>query len=238
MHQRRTNETDRLQQRTTTRAILRRNSDAIMRSTSLLPLLGTQTVACAPLHVSGFPITLHSSLFIASTRSSLHLHPTSVVSLWPCFQVFELVVHSPDSQFTFGTRGSGVRTQKGPESRPKVDLSPRIMILLRSALLWATLCPLSWAWAPRIPDSGRRHRLHAAGADIEQPPVDAAASPQNVRAKVNEIDFCIAPADVSMSRKSSSLTAALNNASNRAVRRILLSRSWPSAEALNLSVRS
>ncbi len=34
-----------------------------------------------------------------------------------------------------------------------------------------------------------------------------------------------------------SLTRALNNASNRAVRRILLSRSWPSAEALNLSLR-
>ncbi|KAL3822268.1 hypothetical protein ACHAXA_005901 [Cyclostephanos tholiformis] len=34
-----------------------------------------------------------------------------------------------------------------------------------------------------------------------------------------------------------SLTRALNTASNRAVRRILLSRSWPSAEALNLSLR-
>lgn len=34
-----------------------------------------------------------------------------------------------------------------------------------------------------------------------------------------------------------SLTRALNNASNRAVRRILLARSWPSAEALNLSLR-
>ena len=69
------------------------------------------------------------------------------------------------------------------------------------------------------------------------------------RGKVNEIDFCIAPADVSLSRsystsadestsdKSLSLTRALNNASNRAVRRILLARSWPSAEALNLSLR-
>ena len=38
-------------------------------------------------------------------------------------------------------------------------------------------------------------------------------------------------------RRSVSLTRALNSASNRAVRRILLSRSWPSAEALNLSLR-
>lgn len=35
-----------------------------------------------------------------------------------------------------------------------------------------------------------------------------------------------------------SLTRALNTASNRAVRRILLARSWPSAEALNLSLRT
>jgi len=34
-----------------------------------------------------------------------------------------------------------------------------------------------------------------------------------------------------------SLTRALNSASNRAVRRILLSRSWPSSDALNLSLR-
>jgi hypothetical protein len=90
------------------------------------------------------------------------------------------------------------------------------------------------------------------------------------RGKVNEIDFCIAPADVSLSRAYAnffgsnsndrgdtttsstkttatslkedaavglSLTRALNNASNRAVRRILLARSWPSAEALNRSLR-
>jgi len=76
------------------------------------------------------------------------------------------------------------------------------------------------------------------------------------RGKVNEIDFCIAPADVSLSRAYSvsespksastetedsprlvSLTRYLNNASNRAVRRILLARSWPSAEALNMSLR-
>lgn len=102
------------------------------------------------------------------------------------------------------------------------------------------------------------------GADIEQPPVEAveplkasdAASDLSTmaRGKVNEIDFCIAPADVSLSRAYGStpttsssdntastpilsLTRALNNASNRAVRRILLARSWPSAEALNLSLR-
>lgn len=38
-------------------------------------------------------------------------------------------------------------------------------------------------------------------------------------------------------RPTMSLTRALNNASNRAVRRILLSRSWPTSEALNLSLR-
>ncbi|CAB9518295.1 expressed unknown protein [Seminavis robusta] len=89
----------------------------------------------------------------------------------------------------------------------------------------------------------------------ESPAVpEAMAAPS--RGKVNEIDFCIAPADVSLSRsyaKSASamlvtsatedaspvlsLTRALNNASNRAVRRILLARAWPSAEALNKSFR-
>jgi nitrite reductase/ring-hydroxylating ferredoxin subunit len=88
-------------------------------------------------------------------------------------------------------------------------------------------------------------------------------------AKMNEIDFTLAPSDVSLSRcyqiakdnkqfslsnssssstkeedsetssaQSLSLTRALNTASNRAVRRILLARSWPSAEALNLSLRT
>jgi hypothetical protein len=127
------------------------------------------------------------------------------------------------------------------------------------------------------------HRaLPATGADIEQPPMMTNDSPErradipttatldsNKRGKVNEIDFCIAPADVSLSRAYGtsmssfspttsatdgkatttttmntdmnmvglSLTRALNNASNRAVRRILLARSWPSAEALNRSLR-
>jgi hypothetical protein len=112
------------------------------------------------------------------------------------------------------------------------------------------------------------------GADIEQETQEA-PQPQVVgeniiyRGKVNEIDYCIAPADVSLSRaygkiddnqqqqnahdkdnlteenvdtkassiQSMSLTQALNNASNRAVRRILLAKCWPSEEALNLSLR-
>mmetsp|Transcript_23748 Transcript_23748/g.25378 ORF Transcript_23748/g.25378 Transcript_23748/m.25378 type:complete len:710 (-) Transcript_23748:62-2191(-) len=97
------------------------------------------------------------------------------------------------------------------------------------------------------------------GADIEQE-TDEKPQPQVVgdtiiyRGKVNEIDYCIAPGDVSLSSVSGkmitksdddkttssqtmSLTKALNNASNRAVRRILLAKSWPSEEAFNLSLR-
>lgn len=93
------------------------------------------------------------------------------------------------------------------------------------------------------------------GADIEQGVGDSQLQTGDgsffYRGKVNEIDYCIAPADVSLSRayaqsstnsdnptqKSLSLTQSLNNASNRAVRRILLARCWPSEEALNLSLR-
>ena len=95
-----------------------------------------------------------------------------------------------------------------------------------------------------------------AGADIEQE-AEQKEAPQIVgdkiiyRGKVNEIDYCIAPGDVSLSRVSGtilegdddkspqtiSLTQALNNASNRAVRRILLAKSWPSEEAFNTSLR-
>lgn len=94
------------------------------------------------------------------------------------------------------------------------------------------------------------------GADIEQETEEKQA-PQVVgdkiiyRGKVNEIDYCIAPGDVSLSRASGklsegddekspqtiSLTQALNNASNRALRRILLAKSWPSEEAFNSSLR-
>lgn len=115
------------------------------------------------------------------------------------------------------------------------------------------------------------------GADIDAEgavvSADAGSNPfMSARGKVNEIDFCIAPADVSLSRSykdaemttttttttatsttttaaaaattttttatsTMSLTRFLNNASNRAVRRILLARSWPSPEALNRSLR-
>eukprot|EP00980_Cylindrotheca_fusiformis_P007106 scaffold1489_cov194-Cylindrotheca_fusiformis.AAC.16 len=93
------------------------------------------------------------------------------------------------------------------------------------------------------------------GADIEQ---EVGNDRQQVvgntvlyRGKVNEIDYCIAPADVSLSRaydqtindnsipkaNTLSLTQVLNNASNRAVRRIILARCWPSEDALNMSFR-
>lgn len=96
--------------------------------------------------------------------------------------------------------------------------------------------------------------LAVPGADIEQEeevPAQVVGTTVVYRGKVNEIDYCIAPADVSLSRayeqstkdtenptlKTLSLTRALNNASNRAVRRILLARCWPSEEALNSSLR-
>ena len=110
------------------------------------------------------------------------------------------------------------------------------------------------AFSPHFSHQRYSTAVWTAGADIEQPqetedPLPPVAEPDTInRGKVNEIDFCIAPADVSLSRsygaaasaassKSLSLTRALNNASNRAVRRILLARSWPSAEALNMSLR-
>lgn len=108
--------------------------------------------------------------------------------------------------------------------------------------------------------------------EAENPAEISTRQPQTfqLRGKVNEIDFCMAPSDVSLSRaysqvaykgegsmsdqqggdssntsttkksqvETASLTRALNNATNRAVRRILLARSWPSAEALNLSLRT
>ena len=94
------------------------------------------------------------------------------------------------------------------------------------------------------------------GADIEQE-AEEKQTPQVIgdkiiyRGKVNEIDYCIAPSDVSLSRASGkpsngngikspqtiSLTQFLNNASNRAVRRILLAKSWPSEEAFNMILR-
>jgi len=94
------------------------------------------------------------------------------------------------------------------------------------------------------------------GADIEQE-AEEKQPPQVVgdtiiyRGKVNEVDYCIAPGDLSLSSaigkvskgeddkslQTISLTQALNNASNRAMRRILLAKSWPSEEAFNMSLR-
>jgi len=94
------------------------------------------------------------------------------------------------------------------------------------------------------------------GADIEQEagekqPPQVVGDKIIYRGKVNEVDYCIAPGDISLSCASGkistgdddkspqtiSLTQALNNASNRAVRRILLAKSWPSEEAFNRSLR-
>eukprot|EP00977_Amphora_coffeiformis_P024100 scaffold15076_cov155-Amphora_coffeaeformis.AAC.4 len=146
-------------------------------------------------------------------------------------------------------------------------------------LVLGVLLDRSWGWMllPASSSSSLATLLRAVpGADIEQPTVvvdDNNKGPVTAdstgglatRGKKNEIDFTVAPADVSLSRaygqpppSSSgqlpatvaaldnsnentqpvmSLTLALNNASNRAVRRIILARSWPSAEALNLSLR-
>jgi hypothetical protein len=168
-----------------------------------------------------------------------------------------------------------------------------LMLVAVSQPPWLSILLEIQAWSPSLYRNGccpihrgcqfrsLRLALPTTGADIEQPPMTIADASErradipttasvdaNKRGKVNEIDFCIAPADVSLSRaygtsmSSSSpattatdgvvttttmntdmnmvglsLTRALNNASNRAVRRILLARSWPSAEALNRSLR-
>ena len=118
-----------------------------------------------------------------------------------------------------------------------------------------------------LPSNKSPMKKSVPGADIEQDSglgspakstattkAQGATSTVYYRGLVNEIDYCIDPSDVSLSRAYStsennsngevgnnlttlSLTRALNNASNRAVRRILLVRCWPSPEALNLSLR-
>lgn len=136
-----------------------------------------------------------------------------------------------------------------------------------------------------LPSRSSSPLLQAQPTAVEEESTTSTAAdgsiPFQSRGKVNEIDFCMAPSDVSLSRSYGatssssssdktteaetdaevevqaaaatttaaasatdasgrrvlSLTRSLNNASNRAVRRILLSRSWPSAEALNLSLR-
>jgi hypothetical protein len=106
------------------------------------------------------------------------------------------------------------------------------LTLALALMLWSAVSTQAFVTQsqPRPSSAATQTRIWATpGADIEQNTTP--------RGKVNEIDFCIAPADASLSQSVSSLTRYLNNASNRAVRRILLARSWPSAEALNLSLR-
>lgn len=82
-------------------------------------------------------------------------------------------------------------------------------------------------------------RAFSSAADIEQPSIDEQVEdtkPKTTRSKVNEIDYCLDPADVSLRSVRNSMTYALNDASNRVVRRILLTRSWRSPEALNQSL--
>lgn len=151
----------------------------------------------------------------------------------------------------------------------------RTTILVLGVLSWDR--SKAWGWVLRPSSSSSSKHLVTSlqavpGADIEQPSVaqqdnDGPVTADStgglaIRGKKNEIDFTVAPADVSLSRAYGqptssggqlstipaldnnentqpvmSLTLALNNASNRAVRRIILARSWPSAEALNLSLR-
>jgi hypothetical protein len=163
----------------------------------------------------------------------------------------------------------------------------RTAVDILSLLSWSLLSssPMSMEALSSVPYSSWSHTVAKGsssriilaavpGADIEQETNDAPQPHvvgQNIiyRGKVNEIDYCIAPADVSLSRayikddsviskhngksnnakngedsdsstgapQSISLTQALNNASNRAVRRILLAKCWPSEEKLNLSLR-
>lgn len=124
------------------------------------------------------------------------------------------------------------------------------------ALVHASILQSTNAFTLPKPVTQKVSGLAVSGADIEQE-ADEKQAPQVVgdriiyRGKVNEVDYCIAPGDVSLSRVSGkvlqgeddkspqtiSLTQALNNASNRAVRRILLAKSWPSEEAFNTSLR-
>lgn len=132
-------------------------------------------------------------------------------------------------------------------------------ILFSSAVLVSLLSSHVPALVSPLYDSSSSRSLSlsstVSGADIEQEvggnQAQGVGSTVQYRGKVNEIDYCIAPADVSLSRaydqttkdnslpnsNTLSLTQALNNASNRAVRRIILARCWPSEEALNMSLR-
>ena len=131
-----------------------------------------------------------------------------------------------------------------------------------------TVTRLNKSWKPTKGKSFSRQSVRLwSSSDVVSSPASPSSPSPNIssRGRVNEIDFCMAPSDVSLSRyynnnnlnttytgtndgnlysgtdtnntQAVSLTRALNNLSNRAIRRILLSRSWPSAEALNLSLR-
>jgi hypothetical protein len=182
-----------------------------------------------------------------------------------------------DDDVSADSEGSQIQPEENKMMTP-LKFASSLVLLATAASAWsigATASPRRRSNSNKLTSRSSYNsrycllRLEAVqGADIEQPTEEetltlrpgAASSSADIsliqaRGKVNEIDFCIAPADVSLSRaygtsssSSSSnavasppvilsLTRALNNASNRAVRRILLARSWPSVEALNLSLR-
>ena len=59
-----------------------------------------------------------------------------------------------------------------------------------------------------------------------------------ITTKKNEINFCLSPSDPSLSSPSSlSITRSLNSAVNGGLRRIMLSRSWPTKEAMEVLLR-
>jgi len=67
-------------------------------------------------------------------------------------------------------------------------------------------------------------------------PPAAVNSPVMTTTTINEIDFCLSNLDSSLSLAASdrpSMTSFLNVATNRALRRIILARSWPSEEKLS-----
>ena len=92
------------------------------------------------------------------------------------------------------------------------------------------------AWVAPHPKIESFPVAFSSAADIEQPSIEDVEKPKTTRSKINEIDYCIDPADVSLGSVRNSMTYALNDASNRVVRRILLARSWSSPEALNQSL--
>jgi hypothetical protein len=133
-----------------------------------------------------------------------------------------------------------------------------VAILLIANPLFAWVVVLQQQPAALLSHQAKRGRLlhlklktTTTSADIEQPSLEETpaattssssssttrkTTSSTIRSKINEIDYCIDPADVSLHPVRNSMTYALNDASNRVVRRILLARSWPSLEALNQSL--